>query len=172
MDLVEGERLLWRGHPSWRSRIGWLLRWGLVALLPVIVAGALRAWDKDTGLPYWQWILISLALLVLVVAIDAIRRHATTYSVTTNRLNIRRGILSRSDQSTHLTRLQNLNTDQSVLERVLHVGSIDFDTAGAGTDARESDFRFAGVADPHGLVAMLERHLAAQREDGAQARLP
>jgi uncharacterized membrane protein YdbT with pleckstrin-like domain len=168
MELVEGERLLWRGHPSWRSDIGWLVRWGFVALLPVIVAGALRASDKDTGLPYWQWIVISLALLVLVVAIDAIRRAATTYSVTTNRLNIRRGILSRSDQSTHLTRLQNLNTSQSVLERVLRVGSVDFDTA--GTDARESDFRFRGVADPHGLVVLVERHLASQREGDATAR--
>jgi membrane protein YdbS with pleckstrin-like domain len=97
MDLVEGEQLLWRGHPSWRAHIWWLLRWGLVALLPVIIAGALRAGDEGTGLPYWQWVVISLALLVLVVAIDAIRRAATTYTVTTNRLNIRRGILSRSD---------------------------------------------------------------------------
>jgi uncharacterized membrane protein YdbT with pleckstrin-like domain len=170
MDLVEGERLLWRGHPSWRSHIGWLLRWGLVALLPVIVAGALRALDQGTGLPYWQWLVLSLALLVLVIAIDLIRRAAVTYSVTTNRLNIRRGILSRRDQSTHLERLQNLNTRQSVVERVLRVGSIDFDTAGAGTDARESDFRFAGIADPHGLVAMLERHLSSLREGDATAR--
>ena len=168
MDLVEGERLLWRGHPSWRAHLGWLVRWGLLALLPVIIAGALRAWDKDTGLPYWQWLLISLALLVIVVAIDAIRRAATTYTMTTNRLNIRRGILSRSDQSTHLTRLQNLNTSQSVLERVLRVGSVDFATA--GTDARESDFRFRGVADPHGLVVLLERHLSSERSVDAQAR--
>jgi len=168
VDLVDGERVLWRGHPSWRSRIGWLVRWGLLALLPVIIGGALKAWDKDTGLAYWQWVVISLALLVIVLAIDTIRRHATTYTVTTSRLNIRRGLLARSDQSTHLTRLQNLNTNQTVLERVLRVGSVDFDTA--GTDARESDFRFTGVADPHGVVVLLERHLQSQAQADAPTR--
>jgi uncharacterized membrane protein YdbT with pleckstrin-like domain len=80
----------------------------------------------------------------------------------------RRGLPARSDRSTHLTRLQNLNTNQSVLARMLRVGSVDFDTA--GTDARESDFRFAGVADPHGLVVLVERHLQSQARADAPIR--
>jgi hypothetical protein len=55
-----------------------------------------------------------------------------------------------------------------VLERVLRVGSVDFDTA--GTDARESDFRFRGVADPHGLVVLLERHRQSQAQGEATVR--
>ena len=39
-----------------------------------------------------------------------------------------------------------MNTDQGPLERVLRVGTVDFDTA--GTD--DSDFTFTGIADPHG----------------------
>jgi hypothetical protein len=39
------------GHPSWRSRIGWLVRWGLLALLPVIVAGAVKAGGEGPAWP-------------------------------------------------------------------------------------------------------------------------
>ena len=47
-------------------------------------------------------------------------------------------------QQTRVERVQNVNTDQSVLDRILRVGQVDFDTA--GTD--DSDFTFRGVADP------------------------
>jgi hypothetical protein len=49
-----------------------------------------------------------------------------------------------------------------VFERVLRIGTVDFDTA--GTD--DSDFTFRGIADPAGVVAAVDR---AQR--AAAARL-
>jgi uncharacterized membrane protein YdbT with pleckstrin-like domain len=160
VELLANERIIWRGHPSWRSHLGFYLVWIPLALLPAIVAGVLDAFDKDTWLPLWQWILISVLLLIIVLAWDAIRRLAVTYTITNRRLHIRRGILSRRDQSTHIDRVQNLNTSQSLGERILHVGSVDFDTAGTGE--AEADFRFRGVANPHGLVRRVEdlrRHL-------------
>jgi len=167
VELLQGEQVIWRGHPSWRSHLGFYLLWIPLALLPVIIAGLLRYFDKDTGLPYWQWILISVLLLVIVLAWDAIRRLATTYTITNRRLHIRRGILSRRDQSTHVDRVQNLNTSQSLFERIMRVGSVDFDTAGTGE--QEADFRFVGVSDPHGLVRRVEdlrRHLGGTPAGG------
>jgi uncharacterized membrane protein YdbT with pleckstrin-like domain len=154
VDLLEGERIIYRGHPSWRSQIGWYVKWGLLALLPAAIAGALRAADADTGLPYWQWILLSCVLFLLVLIMDAIRRLAVTYTITERRVHIRRGILSRREQSTHIERVQNVNVSQSALERVLGVGSVDFDTAGTGE--LEDDFRFIGVARPRELVLRVE----------------
>ena len=55
------------------------------------------------------------------------------YAITNERLMIQRGILSRHKQETRLTRVQNVNTDQTVIQRMLGVGVVDFDTA--GTDA-------------------------------------
>ncbi|MDX6667805.1 MAG: hypothetical protein QOK04_1185, partial [Solirubrobacteraceae bacterium] len=75
---------------------------------------------------------------------------------------IRKGILSRHVQQTRLERVQNVNTDQSVIERLLQVGTVDFDTA--GTD--DSDFSFVGVAQPEKVMAAVE---AAQREAAAAA---
>ena len=64
------------------------------------------------------------------------------------------------EQQTRIERVQNVNTSQSFLERVLGVGVVDFDTA--GTD--DSEFRFVGIADPGSVVVAVDR---AQREAGA-----
>ena len=89
-----------------------------------------------------------------------VKRMSTTYLVSTQRLYIRRGILSKRMQQTRIDRVQNVNTDQSLRERLLRVGTVDFDTA--GTD--DSEFRFVGIADPGEVVTAVDR---AQREAAA-----
>ena len=59
-----------------------------------------------------------------------IRRLATHYTITDRRLHIRRGILSRTEQHTTIDRVQNVETHRSLLERVLRIGTVAFDTAG------------------------------------------
>ncbi len=89
-------------------------------------------------------------------------RLSTRYAITNQRLTIRRGILSRNLQETRVERVQNVNTHQSLLDRLLRVGKVDFDTAGSD----DSDFTFDGVADPQQVVrAVDEAHRA--RELGA-----
>jgi uncharacterized membrane protein YdbT with pleckstrin-like domain len=150
MDLVAGERILWQGRPSWRYQLSFFIVWIPLALLPVIIAGIMTANDLDTGLPYWQWLLISILLVVLVIAYDTLRRYATFYAVTNQRLRVRRGILSRNEQTARFDRVQNVDISQSLLDRVMHVGTVDFDTAGSGEES--SNFRFEGISDPQALV--------------------
>jgi uncharacterized membrane protein YdbT with pleckstrin-like domain len=65
--------------------------------------------------------------------------------------------------------VQNVNTEQSVLQRVLRVGTVDFDTA--GTD--DSDFTFAGVSSPSKVVEAVDRaqHTAALAEPDVPQQL-
>ena len=131
MELVEGERILWQGRPSWRAQISFFIVWIPLALLPVIIAGILEANDQDTGLPYYQWLLISLILVICVVVYDALRRYSTFYLVTDQRLRVRKGILSRHEQSARFERVQNVELSQSFMDRLLKVGAVEFDTAGS-----------------------------------------
>ena len=156
MDLLDGERILWQGRPSWRAHLGFYLLWIPLALLPVIVAGLLEATDTGTGLPYWQWLLISIVLLVGVVVWDALQRYATLYLVTTQRLRVRRGILSRKEQTARFERVQNVNISQSFLDRLMKVGSVEFDTAGSDVD--DSGFHYTGIADPQRLVRIVAEY--------------
>lgn len=163
MDLMQGEEVIWTGRPTWKGTLGWYVRAIPVVLIPIIVVYVLRALDLGSGISLTKWWLITIGLLVLVGVIDVIRRAATVYTVTTQRLHIRRGILSRAEQSTRVDRVQNLNTFQSPVERLLNVGDLDFDTAGE----REGTFCFSGIADPHEIAARIQPHLAGYRPPGA-----
>jgi uncharacterized membrane protein YdbT with pleckstrin-like domain len=154
MELHPGEQVVFEGHPSWRA----LLSFYVPATIGPIVVGAIVAVAADVAIG----ILVGLALLVIMLLYGLVRRMATVYMVSSQRLYIRQGILSKRVQQTRIDRVQNVNTDQSLLDRILHVGTVDFDTA--GTD--DGDFRFVGISSPDSVVAAVDR---AQRE--ASARL-
>jgi uncharacterized membrane protein YdbT with pleckstrin-like domain len=153
MDLHPGEEILFDGHPSWRATLGFYVLGFVAAIAAGIVAGVLGG--TTIG------IVVLVVALAAVLLVGLVRRLGTHYLVTTERLRIRRGILSRRVQQTQLDRVQNVNTDQSFFERVLQIGTVDFDTA--GTD--DSDFTFRGIADPEHVVGAVDRaqRLAADR---------
>ena len=161
MDLLDGESLIWSGRPSWRAMVAFYIRWGLLSLVPlavvIIADGPLgRDWS------YTWFVLITIVALVLVFAIGWVMRIGTHYAITDRRILIRRGILSRRENSTHIDRVQNINTRQTPMQRVLGVGSIDFDTA--GTDESDSEFVFAGIVDPNGLRRRIDTEYRRRME--------
>jgi uncharacterized membrane protein YdbT with pleckstrin-like domain len=162
MDLHSGEHVIFEGHPSSRSIIGFYLKGLLgVAVLGAIAAGVTRVTDDEVKTGIVAVVVIVAAALMVLVGL--IKRIATTYTITNQRLHIKRGIVARHVQQTSLDRVQNVNTDQSVLERILQVGTVDFDTAGT----EDSDFTFAGVAQPEKVVAAVDR---AQREHASETQ--
>jgi uncharacterized membrane protein YdbT with pleckstrin-like domain len=98
-------------------------------------------------------ILAVVVVFLFGLAIGALRRVATTYTVTDRRLVIERGILTRNVQQTRLGYVQNVASRQTLRQRLLRVGSVHFDTA-AGADY---DFSFYGVSQPRRLVRDVDR---------------
>ena len=88
----------------------------------------------------------------VTVLVGFVKRVATSYTITNRRLHIKKGIVSRTIQETRLERVQNVNIDQGVIQRVFQIGDVDFDTA-AGDDY---NFIFAGVADPQEVVEKVD----------------
>jgi uncharacterized membrane protein YdbT with pleckstrin-like domain len=156
MDLHEGEQLMFEGRPSWRAIIGFYITATLVAAAIAAIVGLIGS----TG----GGVAVFVVLFLVIVLIGWIRRIGTRYAITNERLTIQRGILSRHRQETRLTRVQNVNTDQTVIQRMLGVGVVDFDTA--GTDAPDSEFAFWGVADPGGVAKKVDA--AVRRSQQAQ----
>ena len=149
MDLEPGEHLIFQGHPSWRSILGFYVK-GLV-LVAVVAGIAYLATDSGTAVG------VAVALVAVVLVAGYVKRLFTTYTISNHRLHIRRGIIARAEQQTLINRVQNVNTHQSVLQRFLLIGNVNFDTA-AGDDF---DFEFGGVASPADVVDAVHR---AQRE--------
>jgi uncharacterized membrane protein YdbT with pleckstrin-like domain len=146
MELHQGESVLFEGRPSWRSILGFYV----VGVLVAAAAGAVVALIDSTGTGIAVFVVVAAA----VVGVGWLRRLGTRYAITNERLCIERGLIARHAQETRLTRVQNVNTDQSVLQRMLRVGTVDFDTA--GTDAPDSDFAFRGVGEPAQVARLVD----------------
>jgi len=145
MDLHPGEEIVFDGHPSWRGLLSFYI-YGIVGAVVVGIVVGLIAGSVAGSI-------VAVAAIVVVVLGGLVKRIATHYVVTTQRLRIRRGILAKKVQQTRIDRVQNVNTDQRFIERVLRVGTVDFDTA--GTD--DSDFTFRGIANPDEVVSAVDR---------------
>jgi uncharacterized membrane protein YdbT with pleckstrin-like domain len=146
VDLQSGERVIYQGHPSWRAIIGFYLKGALVGAAAGVLAGLI---DGSTSLG----ILVFVVVLAITVLAGFIKRVATVYTITDRRLNIKVGIIARKVQETRLQRVQNVNYNQGVYERIMQIGDVEFTTA--GTD--ESNFVFAGVAQPERVVQQVEQ---------------
>ena len=149
-----GEELLFTGHPSWRSMPGFHAKGVLLAVLIGVIAGLLSA-AVSGKVQLLAVIAAVLAVFVAVAVTGLIRRLRTTYTITNQRLTIETGLLSRELHETRLDRVQNVNSRQSMLERMLGVGTVDFDTAGGAAFS----FSFRGVAHPRRIVRTVDRAL-------------
>jgi uncharacterized membrane protein YdbT with pleckstrin-like domain len=159
--LHPGEQVLYEGHPSWRAILDFYLKgFAVTALVCLLVAlGTSTIGDETaTGVV----VVIALVGVALTILVGFVKRVATSYTITNRRLHIKRGIVSRTIQETRLERVQNVNYTQSVIQRLLQIGNVDFDTA-AGDDY---NFVFDGVAEPADVVHMVDRATATGSTDG------
>ena len=89
---LEGEKVLWRGRPTWRAYIGYFLKYGILALAIGVIVEVLKdtVWDGAPRAYAWG---ITVLLLLIVVLVGMIRKLQTLYTVTSERIHIRQGIL-------------------------------------------------------------------------------
>jgi uncharacterized membrane protein YdbT with pleckstrin-like domain len=105
---------------------------------------------------------------VLTYVVGWIKRQTTRYLVTDRRIHIRTGMMSRNERTTHVDRVQNVNLNQTIVQRMLGIGDVDWDTA--GTDASDADFTFRGVDDPSSLVRVADRYYGVDSVQETAAR--
>jgi uncharacterized membrane protein YdbT with pleckstrin-like domain len=152
MEMLPDETVIWEGHPTWRATLSFHFKGFLVTIGLTVVLALLR----------WAGVDISVALIVLVFLVGVgltilagwVHRFFTQYAITSKRLHIRRGILSKTESSTNVDRIQNITVHQSPVDRIMRVGVIDFDTA---TDDPSHDFSFVGVDNPQSLRERIMR---------------
>ena len=97
MDVQPGEHVIFTGHPSWRSILGFYIKGiALVVLGAGVAALVTLISDKvDWGISGGA----AAAILVLVVVVGLVKRVSTTYTITDRRLHIRRGVFTRATRS-------------------------------------------------------------------------
>jgi len=150
-SLSPGEQVMFEGHPSWRSILDFYVKGLLLTVIAAFIA-AIVTRIANGSVSTSTVVIVAVVGVAVTVLAGFIKRVTTDYTITNKRLRIQHGIVSRTIQETRLERVQNVNYNQSMFQRVLQIGDVDFDTA-AGDDY---NFIFTGVADPENVVRRVD----------------
>jgi len=105
-----------------------------VAALIWLVATALVAWVSAYfalgKLPGAIAVVVVGALLVIYPAILHLRRQRFRYTLTSHKLEIQTGLLSRSTRNILLGKIQDVTVASTILKRLVGIGDIVLETAG------------------------------------------
>jgi uncharacterized membrane protein YdbT with pleckstrin-like domain len=146
MEMMGDETMIWEGRPTWRAMLSFHIKWiGITLVLFALLIGVDAI---GVGVPTSVIGAVLLVGVAVTILAGWIMRFFTQYTITTKRLHIRRGVLSKTESSTNVDRIQNITVTQSPVDRIMKVGTIDFDTAGESTSDR---FSFVGVDHPQNL---------------------
>jgi len=126
--LVEGERVVVHTRPHWKMLAGPVL-----ALLCVLgVASYIGAGISDLSWAGWGWAVLGAAAGVLVVwltVVPVVRWRTTHFVVTTRRVLVREGVISRHGIDLPMSRINSVRFSNSAVERLLGCGTLSIETA-------------------------------------------
>lgn len=165
MEMMVNESVIWEGHPTWRATLSFHIRGFIITLVLFLLIMVVKWLGAGVSSVIPGAVLV--VGIALTIAVGWIHRFFTQYTITTKRLNIRRGILSKTESSTNVDRIQNITVHQSPVDRIMKVGSIDFDTA---SDDPSDRFSFIGVNRPQDLREQIMHARDAEKTSGQQDR--
>jgi uncharacterized membrane protein YdbT with pleckstrin-like domain len=155
---MDGEAVIWEGHPSWRAVISLLTK----GILGSIAIGVLAVVIDRIGGPsaFTTWgIVIGVVGIAITIVTGYLKRFFTLYTITNRRINTRTGVLAKREASTSIGRIQNVTILQDPTDRILRTGTVDFDTASPDQSDR---FLFFGINNPYEVREKIQRAMHAQ----------
>ena len=125
--LSEGEQLVLRLHQHWKTILGPVL------VLALIIAAVLAVMLFGTGLVPVARVgvgAVALAVAIVFVAVPLLRWWTTSYELTTRRLRLRAGIITRRGRDFPLSRISDVSFAQGLLDRILGCGRLVVESPG------------------------------------------
>ena len=115
-------------HPHWKTLIRPLL------LAVIVVAAALvgEALIRGKDAAAVRLVLAAVAIFALMVwlTVPVLRWRTTTYQLTTRRLRMREGIVTRRGRDIPLARINDVSFEKGLLDRLLGAGRLVVESAG------------------------------------------
>jgi uncharacterized membrane protein YdbT with pleckstrin-like domain len=121
--LVEGEQVVVHEHPHWKMLVVPVL----VLLAVVGIASFLAALVSAQSWAPWAWLGLAAAGLALVgrfTVYPVVRWRTTHFVVTSRRVLVREGVLTRQGVDVPLSRISSVQFRHSLLERMLGSGTL------------------------------------------------
>ena len=127
-SLTEGERFVLQLHPHWKTLLRPLL------ILIVVIAAAITALillpSSASEIARLAIGVVALVAIIIWFVVPLLRWRTTTYELTTRRLRLRRGILSRSGRDFPLIRISDVSFSHGLIDRLLGCGRLVVESAG------------------------------------------
>jgi len=131
----------YQGRPAWRHQWFALCVVLVLLLVAVIVPLFIATFEGSIGSAIgYLFPLISLILVLVILY----RRYSWKYSVTPETIESRHGIIARNISSIRVKDLRNVNLKQSLFQRILRIGDLEFSSAGGSG----IEVTFFGIPDP------------------------
>lgn len=128
--LSEGERRVLLLHPHWKTVLGPIM--GVILVL--VAVGWLDYFGRHVthiaSLPAFLGAVVICVIVLMLPVIRILRWRTTTYELTTRRLRLRRGILSRTGRDFPLIRISDVSFTHGLIDRLLGCGQLVVESAG------------------------------------------
>ena len=139
-NLNANETIALDMHPHW-----WYFAEPAGALVGAIILGIIVAAKTDgdgTGRTILVYVVIALMVVAALWLIGRYLKWITTnFVITSNRLIFRQGVIGKSGIEIPLERVNNVNFNQSVFERILGAGDLLIESGGEDGQSRFTDIR-------------------------------
>jgi uncharacterized membrane protein YdbT with pleckstrin-like domain len=127
-SLTEGENLVLRLHPHWKTVLRPLLN--VIVVIAAAITALVLLPSSASGIARLAIGVVALVAIIIWFVIPLLRWRTTTYELTTRRLRLRRGILSRSGRDFPLIRISDVSFSHGLIDRLLGCGRLVVESAG------------------------------------------
>jgi membrane protein YdbS with pleckstrin-like domain len=153
------EKQVWQGRPAWRSYWGTWVCWLLVSLICIIAS---HRWAGGDSALFKAVLLLSAGAAVVIFVREALRVLGVRYRLTTQRLFVHRGILTRTTDQMELMRVDDVRLRQGIVDRIVNTGNVEV----IGSDATDQDIVLESVSTPAEVAEALRLHVRGARAKG------
>ena len=156
-DVMIVRQAMFRAHPFLYSLMVLVILVGFAYAVVALIQGSPARHTQWSRWHVWLGLMVAaLGILWWIVWWGA--PHRWVKLIITNKRTIRHeGIVVRKTSEVLHTHIRNVKIEQSVLQRVLGVGSIAIDSAG-GSDADPIEIQMINVAKPYDVKAVIDQY--------------
>jgi uncharacterized membrane protein YdbT with pleckstrin-like domain len=165
--INEGETVALDLHPHWWYFSKHILT-GIPLFLALIGVIALQGSGSDAlkTVVGWGWAILAL-LWVAWLGVKYMQWQYTHFVVTDDRVIFRTGMLSKHGVEIPLERINNINFNQRIFERIIGAGDLEIESAG-----REGQSHFEDVRHPDGVQQEIYRQMELNAKKQASWSAP
>ncbi len=154
-NLNEGETIALDMHPHW-----WYFAEPAFSVVGAIVLGIwVATLDAGTWKDLLRWVMLPLLVgTCLWLLYRAATWRTTNFVITSQRIIFRQGLIAKRGMEIPLDRLNNVNFNQGVFERMLGAGDLLIESGG-----EDGQQRFTDIKDPAGVQNLLHSEMEKLR---------